>query len=154
MTVSNLALVPAKETAVTEPNIHQMGDAQTKRAHTKSRSMPSLIRYRTSLDFLFDRAEEAGLDALIEPIDPIDPRDMPEYFLNYFNFAVNLSHGMGHASLKLQFDSNRRPQQQCQHGHGLELQRAALKTLGALQTLGEGALLQQLHDAAGGVVEE
>lgn len=35
----------------------------------------------------------------------------------------------------------------------LKLQRAALKTLGALQTLGEGALLQQLHDVAGGVVE-
>ena len=64
MTVSNLALIPARETAVTEPNIHQMGDTQTKRAPTKSRSMPSLIRYRASLDFPCDRAEEAGLDVL------------------------------------------------------------------------------------------
>ena len=63
--------------------------------------MPSLIRYRASLDFLFDRAGEAGLDALIEPINP---RDMPGYFLNYFNFAAELIDGMGPASLKLQFD--------------------------------------------------
>lgn len=63
--------------------------------------MTSLTRYRASLDFLFDRAGEAGLDALIEPINP---RDVPGNFLDYFNFAADLTNAMGHASLKLQFD--------------------------------------------------
>lgn len=127
MTVSNLALIPARETAVTEPNIHQMGDAHTKRAPTKSRSMPSLIRYRASLDFLCDRAGEAGIDALIEPINP---RDMPGYFLNDFNFAADLIDGMGHANLKLQFDIYHR---QIIHGDVLAGLREMMPVIGHVQ---------------------
>lgn len=127
MTVSNLALIPARETAVTEPNIHQMGDTQTKRAPTKSRSMPSLIRYRASLDFLCDRAGEAGLDVLIEPINP---RDMPGYFLNDFNFAADLIDGMGHANLILQFDIYHR---QIIHGDVLTGPREMMPVIGHVQ---------------------
>lgn len=127
MTVSNLALIPARETAFTEPNIHQMGDTQTKRAPTKSRSMPSLIRYRASLDFLCDRAGEAGLDVLIEPINP---RDMPGYFLNDFNFAADLIDRMGHANLKLQFDIYHR---QIIHGDVLTGPREMMPVIGHVQ---------------------
>ena len=57
--------------------------------------------YRSSLAFACDKALEAGLDVLIEPINP---RDMPGYFLNDFNFAADLIADLGRPNLKLQFD--------------------------------------------------
>lgn len=66
------------------------------RSDSKSRDT-----YRASLALACDRAGEAGLDVLIEPINP---HDMPDYFLNDFNFAADLIADLGHPNLKLQFD--------------------------------------------------
>lgn len=79
---------------------------QAKRVHVMSgladaRDRSARQTYRDSLRYLCDRAGEAGLDVLIEPINP---RDMPGYFLNDFGMAADLISEVGQPNLMLQFD--------------------------------------------------
>ncbi|HEY0292999.1 MAG TPA: 2-oxo-tetronate isomerase [Hansschlegelia sp.] len=57
--------------------------------------------YRESLRFACDRAGEADLDVLIEPLNG---RDMPGYHLADFNRAADLIAELALPNLKLQFD--------------------------------------------------
>lgn len=57
--------------------------------------------YERAILHACDRAEEAGLDILLQPINP---RDMPGYFLNDFNLAAALIQRLHRPNLKLQFD--------------------------------------------------
>lgn len=58
-------------------------------------------RYREALCLAADKAGEAGLDLLIEPING---RNMPGYFLNDFNRAADIIAGCGRPNVRLQFD--------------------------------------------------
>lgn len=57
--------------------------------------------YRDSLAFAADAAAEQQVCVLIEPINN---RDMPGYFLNDFDRAVELIDDFRHPNIKLQFD--------------------------------------------------
>jgi hydroxypyruvate isomerase len=87
----------------------------------------ALATYGLSLAYLCDKAGEAGLDVLIEPINP---RDMPGYFLNDFRFAADLIANLGHANLKLQFDIYHR---QIIHGDVLVGLQAMMPMIGHVQ---------------------
>ena len=83
--------------------------------------------YRESLTHLCDRAGQAGLDVLIEPINS---RDMPGYFLNDFNYAADLIADLGYANLKLQFDIYHR---QIIHGVVLNGLKTMMPIIGHIQ---------------------
>lgn len=83
--------------------------------------------YRESLAYFCDRAGQAGLDVLIEPINS---RDMPGYFLNDFNYAADLIAELGFPNLKLQFDIYHR---QILHGDVLTGLKALLPITGHIQ---------------------
>ena len=83
--------------------------------------------YLSSLALACDRAAEAGLDVLIEPINP---RDMPGYFLNDFNFAADLIADLGRPNLKLQFDIYHR---QIMHGDVIRGLRELMPIIGHVQ---------------------
>ncbi|MFA7413408.1 MAG: 2-oxo-tetronate isomerase [Rhizobium sp.] len=83
--------------------------------------------FRASLALACDKAGEAGLDVLIEPINP---RDMPGYFLNDFNFAADLIADMGRPNLKLQFDIYHR---QIIHGDVIRGLREMMPIIGHIQ---------------------
>ncbi|MFC7053120.1 2-oxo-tetronate isomerase [Hansschlegelia quercus] len=57
--------------------------------------------YREALRFACDKAGEAGLTILIEPINA---RDMPGYYLSDFRRAADLIAELDRSNLKLQFD--------------------------------------------------
>jgi hydroxypyruvate isomerase len=57
--------------------------------------------YLESLDFAAGLAAEKGITLLIEPING---RDMPGYFLNDFDLAVDLLGALGRDNVRLQFD--------------------------------------------------
>ncbi|MFZ3584880.1 2-oxo-tetronate isomerase [Loktanella sp. DJP18] len=83
--------------------------------------------YRDSLRYLCDAAGPAGLNVLIEPINP---RDMPGYFLNNFNQAVDIIADLALPNLKLQFDIYHR---QIIHGDVLTGLQALLPVTGHVQ---------------------
>ncbi len=83
--------------------------------------------YRDSVAYLCDRAGQAGLDVLIEPINA---RDMPGYFLNDFNHAADLIADLGAPNLKLQFDIYHR---QIIHGDVLTGLRTLMPIIGHVQ---------------------
>lgn len=83
--------------------------------------------YRAALALACDKAGEAGLDVLIEPINP---RDMPGYFLNDFNFAADLIASMEKPNLKLQFDIYHR---QIIHGDVIRGFREMMPIIGHIQ---------------------
>jgi 2-dehydrotetronate isomerase len=57
--------------------------------------------YVDNLSWAADRMAEAGLTAVIEPINT---RDIPGYFLNYTAQALRIIERVGRPNLKLQFD--------------------------------------------------
>ncbi|WP_182550263.1 2-oxo-tetronate isomerase [Phyllobacterium myrsinacearum] len=87
----------------------------------------ALKTFRNSLAFLCERAGEAGIDVLIEPINP---RDMPGYFLNNFDFAADVIDGLKMPNLKLQFDIYHR---QIIHGDVLHGLRELMPIIGHVQ---------------------
>lgn len=108
------------------------GATQVKRIHVMSgladaRDQLARRTYRESLDYLSDRAGQAGLEVLIEPINS---RDMPGYFLNNFDMAADLISDIGHRNLKLQFDIYHR---QILHGDVLTGLRRMMPMVGHIQ---------------------
>ena len=83
--------------------------------------------YRQALAYVCDKAGEAGLNVVIEPING---RDMPGYFLNDFNFAADLIADLDRANLKLQFDIYHR---QIIHGDVLSGLRTMMPIVGHVQ---------------------
>ena len=100
--------------------------------------------YRESLAYFCDRAGQAGLDVLIEPINS---RDMPGYFLNDFNYAADLIADLGYANLKLQFDIYHR---QIIHGDVLN----GLKTLMPITGHVQIAAVPQRHEPGTGELDD
>ena len=98
-----------------------------KRLHVMSgnadRRNPANVRaYEDALRHASDAAAPKGLVVVIEPING---RDMPNYFLNDFNYAVDMIVRLGLPNLRLQYDVYHR---QILHGD-------VLKSLAALMPL-------------------
>ena len=74
-----------------------------------------------------DAAAATGLDIVIEPING---RDMPDYFLNDFGFAVETIRRLNRANLKLQYDIYHR---QILHGDVLKSLEALTPLIGHVQ---------------------
>jgi hydroxypyruvate isomerase len=83
--------------------------------------------YREALDFAADKAGEAGIKILIEPING---RDMPGYFLNDFNRATEIIGELGHPNVRLQFDIYHR---QIMHGDVLTALCTLMPLIGHIQ---------------------
>ncbi|MDY0873767.1 2-oxo-tetronate isomerase [Dongia rigui] len=69
--------------------------------HGASDDKAARAAYADALRFACDQAGPAGIEILIEPING---RDMPGYFMNDFDLAVDLITELGLPNLKLQFD--------------------------------------------------
>jgi hydroxypyruvate isomerase len=84
--------------------------------------------YIASLRHACAAAAPLGIDILIEPLNP---RDMPGYFLNDFNFAVELIAELGLPNLKLQYDIYHR---QILHGDVMKSLETMMPVIGHVQT--------------------
>jgi hydroxypyruvate isomerase len=60
-----------------------------------------MTTYKANLAAAADRLAPEGRDVLIEPINT---RDMPRYFLNHTDAAIDIIESLGKPNLKLQFD--------------------------------------------------
>lgn len=87
----------------------------------------AIATYRENLKRATDRTGEAGIGLVIEPING---RDMPGYFLNDFNRAVDFIAEMDSAHVKLQFDVYHR---QILHGDVIKALRQMAPVIGHIQ---------------------
>lgn len=83
--------------------------------------------YRENLERATDMAAEAGISIVIEPINK---RDMPGYFLNDFDRALDLIVELYRPNLKLQFDVYHR---QIMHGDVITALRKMAPHIGHIQ---------------------
>ncbi|RCS22262.1 hydroxypyruvate isomerase [Phyllobacterium salinisoli] len=83
--------------------------------------------YRDALAFAADAAGAEGIGLVIEPING---RDMPGYFLDDFDRAVEIITGLDRANLKLQFDIYHR---QIMRGDVLAALEAMMPLIGHVQ---------------------
>jgi hydroxypyruvate isomerase len=89
---------------------------------------PEAIKaYRGNLKRATERTGEAGIGLVIEPING---RDMPGYFLNDFNRAVDVVNETNAAHVKLQFDVYHR---QILHGDVIMALRQMMPIIGHIQ---------------------
>ena len=103
-----------------------------KRLHLMSgnadRSNPANTRaYQDALRFACDAVAPQRLEIVIEPING---RDMPDYFLNDFKYAVDTIKIVGRSNLKLQYDIYHR---QILHGDVLKSLTALMPLVGHIQ---------------------
>jgi 2-dehydrotetronate isomerase len=82
---------------------------------------------RSAVEFACAAAAGHGVDIVLEPLNG---RDMPGYFLNDFNYAVDLITKIGAPNLKLQYDIYHR---QIMHGDVLKSLEAMLPVIGHVQ---------------------
>jgi hydroxypyruvate isomerase len=88
----------------------------------------ALATYRDSMKFAADKAGEAGVAVVIEPING---RDMPGYFLNDFDRALDFVKEVDRPELRLQFDIYHR---QIMHGDVIMGLRAMMPWIAHVQT--------------------
>ena len=130
-----LAVLPGREaefrasvqTALIYAAATQVGRVHMMSGHGDSADPATRQRYRDALAHLCDQAGAAGLDVVIEPINR---RDMPGYFLNDFNMAVDIITDMARPNLKLQFDIYHR---QILHGDVIMGLRQIMPLIGHVQ---------------------
>ena len=103
------------------PTLHMMA------GHADPHDRAATEAYRQSLAYAADKAGEAGLVLVIEPING---RDMPGYFLNDFDRALGFVTETGLANVKLQFDVYHR---QIMHGDVTMGLRAMMPHIGHIQ---------------------
>ncbi|MBK8159067.1 MAG: TIM barrel protein [Rhodospirillaceae bacterium] len=120
-----------------------------KRLHVMSGLAPrsdqmARATYAESLRLAADKAGEAGLDILIEPLNS---RDMPGYFLNDFNFAADLIADLGLPNLRLQFDIYHR---QVIHGDVLMGLKTLMPLIGHVQI----AAVPARHEPGSGELDD
>ena len=113
------ALDYARVLAVTRLHVMSGNASRSNRAQVEA--------FRRSVDFACRAAASQGIDILIEPING---RDMPNYFLNDFPWAVDLIRDLGHANLRLQYDIYHR---QILHGDVLKSLEALMPIIGHVQ---------------------
>lgn len=87
----------------------------------------AIATYRDNLKRAADATGESGIGLVIEPINR---RDMPGYFLNDFERAVDLIHSLGHPNVRLQFDIYHR---QIMHGDVITGLRSLAAVIGHIQ---------------------
>ena len=85
-------------------------------------------RYVDALQQASDAAGAAGLEVLIEPLNR---HDMPGYFLDSFDLAVDIITDLGQPNVKLQYDIYHR---QIMHGDVTRSLQAMLPLIGHIQT--------------------
>ena len=107
--------------ALRVPRLHAMAGIAPAESATARAS------YLDALKRAADKAGEAGIDVLIEPLNR---RDMPGYFLNDFGQAGEIIAELGRPNLKLQFDIYHR---QILHGDVMEGLKALLPITGHIQ---------------------
>jgi len=83
--------------------------------------------YRENLAFAADATARAGVGLVVEPINR---RDMPDYFLNDFNMAIDIINDLGHSNVKLQFDIYHR---QILHGDVVKALESLMPMVGHIQ---------------------
>ncbi|MBN8981749.1 MAG: hydroxypyruvate isomerase family protein [Rhizobiales bacterium] len=87
----------------------------------------NVASFRRAVAWTAETLVKHNLDVVIEPINP---RDVPEYFLNDFDFATDLIEDMKLPNLKLQFDVYHR---QIVHGDVTMALRAMMPLIGHIQ---------------------
>jgi hydroxypyruvate isomerase len=87
----------------------------------------AIAAYRANLRRAAERTGEAGIGLVIEPING---RDMPDYFLNDFQRAIDFIDEVGEAHVKLQFDVYHR---QILHGDVVMALRRMAPIIGHIQ---------------------
>lgn len=91
------------------------------------RDVAAMGRYLDALQFAVDAAEDAGVGLVIEPING---RDMPGYFLDDFEVALDIVRKIDRPSLRLQFDIYHR---QILHGDVIMALRRMMPWIGHIQ---------------------
>jgi hydroxypyruvate isomerase len=130
------ALVYAKATKV--GRLHVMAGIAPADDSAAQRSFESAILHAS------DRAQDAGIDIVIEPINP---RDVPGYFLNNFDVAANFIRKIARPNLKLQFDIYHR---QIIHGDVIRGLEAMIPIIGHIQV----ASVPERHEPGSGELDD
>lgn len=104
----------------------------------------AVATYRDNLKRAMEATGEAGVGLVIEPING---RDMPGYFLNDFNRAVDFIGEMNAAHVKLQFDIYHR---QILHGDVIVALRNMAPVIGHIQT----ASVPERHEPLSGELDD
>ncbi|WP_159946446.1 2-oxo-tetronate isomerase [Rhizobium sp. 18065] len=104
----------------------------------------AIATYRNNLKRATDRTGEAGIGLVIEPING---RDMPGYFLNDFNRAVDFISEMDAVHVKLQFDVYHR---QILHGDVIMALRQMAPVIGHIQI----ASVPERHEPLSGELDD
>ncbi|MBR1221029.1 TIM barrel protein [Bradyrhizobium sp. U87765 SZCCT0131] len=120
-----------------------------KRLHVMAGLAPAqdpaaMAAYERALLFASDRADEAGIDIVIEPINP---RDVPGYFLNNFDVAADIVRRLARPNLKLQFDIYHR---QIIHGDVTRGLEAMMPIIGHIQV----ASVPERHEPCSGELDD
>lgn len=100
--------------------------------------------YRAALARLADAAGAQGIEVMIEPINR---RDMPGYFLDDFDFAIDIIAALDLPNLKLQFDIYHR---QTLHGDVLTGLRRMMPLIGHVQI----ASVPERHEPGTGELDD
>jgi 2-dehydrotetronate isomerase len=103
-----------------------------KRLHVMAGKAPAHNRdaraaFESAIMFACDHARNAGIDIVLEPINS---RDMPGYFLNNFDTAIDLIRGLARPNLKLLFDIYHR---QIIHGDVTRALETTMPMIGHIQ---------------------
>jgi 2-dehydrotetronate isomerase len=130
------ALVYAKATGV--GRLHVMAGIAPAQDPAAQRSFESAVLFAT------ERAEGAGIDIVLEPINP---RDVPGYFLNNFDVAAGLIRKLARPNLKLQFDIYHR---QIIHGDVIKGLEAMMPIIGHIQV----ASVPERHEPGTGELDD
>lgn len=119
-----IAIQYARATGV--PHLHAMAGL------TSGEDAPDsyMTTYKANLAAAADRLAPEGRDVLIEPINT---RDMPGYFLNHTDAAINIIESLGKPNLKLQFDIYHR---QIMDGDVVKALERSMRYIGHIQIAG------------------
>lgn len=128
----------AYATALGVTKLHVMSGVADRREAT------ARAAYVESLKFAADMLGEAGVTALIEPINPWDT---PGYFLSDFDYAAELIHRLKLPNLQLQFDIYHR---QRMRGAVIDGLRALMPIVGHVQV----ASAPDRHEPATGELDD
>jgi hydroxypyruvate isomerase len=130
------ALIYAKATGVAR--LHMMAGI------APAQDPAAQAAFESALVFAADRASQAGLDIVIEPINP---RDVPGYFLNNFDVAAALIKKLARPNVKLQFDIYHR---QIIHGDVIRGLEAMMPIIGHIQV----ASVPERHEPGSGELDD
>ena len=108
-------------TALNAPTLHVMS-GNAPRADNRA-----FVAYREAITYACEAAAGHNITIVIEPINS---RDMPDYFLNDFNFAASLIAELALPNLKLQYDIYHR---QIIHGDVMKSLEKLMPIIGHIQ---------------------